>query len=103
MKNYEVKKIRERLEKGMNIVIYKGEKYLTLEMAEFEHYRISYRERTCYISEAIKLDDLVNHPNKNKEYIELEKYFVEWDIINDDAEDEADKCDWDTPIDVYRV
>jgi len=100
--DYEVKRIRERLKKG-KIVIYEGEEYLTLEMAEFEYYTIHFPERVCYITEAIKLREFINHPDKNTmDYIALEKYFVEWDIIDNDANEE-NKCVWDNPCEVYRA
>lgn len=102
MNDYEVKRIRERLKKG-KIVIYDGEEYLTLEIAEFEYYTVHFPERVCYITEAIKLREFINHPDKNAmDYIELEKYFVEWDIINDNAEDE-DICGSHNPSEVYRA
>ena len=67
-----------------------GETYVLLQCAYADNNR---QQEAAFFAEAVKIGD---------EIIDgcVPTYMVEWEIVNPDADDDGDACDWDNPISV---
>ena len=79
------------LEKKFGSVEFEGAKYILIQDAYLSN-EGGYGD-AAYFADAIKVGDTPDDGD-------VSLYTVEWDIVNKEAEDEADACDWDTPADV---
>ena len=83
------------MEKKFGSVEYEGEKYILIQNAYLSN-RDAYGD-AAYFANAVKAGDTTDD-----EYVPVyvPVYTVEWEIINPEAENEADTCGWNSPVDV---
>lgn len=79
------------MEKKFGSVEFEGAKYILIQDAYLSN-RDAYGD-AAYFANAVKAGD-----TPDDGYVPV--YTVEWEIINQDTDDEADACDWDAPYDV---
>lgn len=79
-----------KMEKKFGAVGFNFTKYVLIQDA----YLDGTGDDAAYFADAIKASD---EPDEDG-YIQI--YEVEWKIINPEAEDEGDRCDWEHPVDV---
>ena len=67
-----------------------GKTYVLLQCAYADN---NSQQEAAFFADAVKLgDEIVDGV--------VPTYMVEWEIVNPDADDDGDACDWDNPISV---
>ena len=87
--------VMDQMEEKFGSVEFEGGKYILIQDVYLDGRTMDDAE---YFADAIKAGD---DPDEDG-YVPI--YRVKWEIINPDAEDEGDKCDWwGSPADVRKI
>lgn len=90
-----MKNVMDQMGEKFGSVEFEGEKYILIQ----DVYLDGIMDNAAYFADAIKVGD--DDPDEDA-YVPI--YKVKWKIINPDAEDEGDKCDWwGPPADVKKI